>query len=388
MESNLMSQWSPDYVRKNPEACIREMKETNERIISFLQKGDDKSAVAGMDRLLNSAVAVNNSGVCDMKTFLADNSASQGMIIVCGLDGVSDAKRRQTALTAFEDALDFSQGRLSEFHKQMISDLKNGVDFDTLRARYGRSFPHDVIRSLSKNTQSFETLLLVSQQQAIKAKKRRKKIIILVSLAITVISALTATKLTVDHYTKRPSGSQTEIEREIAQTQPPTEPPTEPHTEPPTEPPTEEPEPTPDVVYHYSGVYTDPRGIFRITLPEVWSEYGMVCTYRRNTSYVIEPSHAVAHDESDFSRMEGSGHYGQVINIIVEYDKSAELWLQNGGGILAETPEYTVYWFPPTDVRFWMGNDYPADQQAIIEQEYRSLMDTRDAIIDSFELIE
>lgn len=55
------------------------------------------------------------------------------------------------------------------------------------------------------------------------------------------------------------------------------EPSVQPVTIAPTTPPTELPtERTPDTLYHYSGTYTDPRGIITVQLPDAWGDFGKI----------------------------------------------------------------------------------------------------------------
>ena len=69
-----------------------------------------------------------------------------------------------------------------------------------------------------------------------------------------------------------------DVENEIGrQTELSSEPSSQSATVKPTSPPTEQStERTPDTLYHYSGTYTDPRGIITVELPDVWGDFGKI----------------------------------------------------------------------------------------------------------------
>ena len=56
------NEWTREFVSANPDFCIRKLKETNEQIIDWLKQGEHKTAVAGLDRVLNGLITMTNAG--------------------------------------------------------------------------------------------------------------------------------------------------------------------------------------------------------------------------------------------------------------------------------------------------------------------------------------
>ena len=190
--------WTAEYVVNNYYDCFARLSEVNEKVIFLFRKGDSKAAVAGMDRMINGAVTIHNSLSVDMSRFLAANSFCEGLLITCAMDSAPDAKRRESAAAAFEDARSFSPEYDGETTRQYIRALSSGRSFGEIRDGLCPRYWNDVESILKKNYDLLRAARdsLTQEVDAQRRRSRRRKLIIIaVSLAITLTSAFTTAKV-------------------------------------------------------------------------------------------------------------------------------------------------------------------------------------------------
>ncbi len=144
------AEWTQSFVSENSTFCFEFLQSTNQRVIELLKQGDYAAALAGIDRMLSGAATMHKAQVSNMLPFLATNSFNAGIIATCGLKGVPDDKRRQTAIAAFEDARDFSSADLQNLATTVIGMLKSGRSFESIKAEISPNFPQDVIELMSE----------------------------------------------------------------------------------------------------------------------------------------------------------------------------------------------------------------------------------------------
>ena len=139
------NEWTPSFVRENKNFCLTFLQDTNVRVIDCLKQGKHDAAVVGIDRMLNGAIVLHNSGAANMKPFLATNSFNQGIIFVCGMKDRPEQKRRQAAVTAFSDARDFSASELGNIAGDVIRMLQSGRALNRIADEVCPSFPQDLV---------------------------------------------------------------------------------------------------------------------------------------------------------------------------------------------------------------------------------------------------
>lgn len=154
------NEWTKDFVLSNKSFCVGFLKETNERIIELVEQKDYKASIAGLDRILNGLITMQNAGAGNCRPYICGLSFVEGVIIACGLSEASDDKRRECALKAFMDARDFSNGNMREFANQAISALESGIGFEKFKQDFDPDFPNGtVLDLLSDTTHKFDNLL-------------------------------------------------------------------------------------------------------------------------------------------------------------------------------------------------------------------------------------
>ncbi|MBR5922545.1 MAG: SH3 domain-containing protein [Clostridia bacterium] len=143
------NQWTVEFARQRGIFCINFLKETNAKVIEKLREGNCKAAAAGIDRMLNGAVTLQNAGEYDMRPFLATYSFNQGLIAVCGITDASEEQRRQAAIAAFSDARDFSNASLREIAVSVIGMLQSGQNLQSIKTEICPNFPSELIGLMS-----------------------------------------------------------------------------------------------------------------------------------------------------------------------------------------------------------------------------------------------
>ena len=154
------NEWTKEFVVSNKSFCVNFLKETNEKIIQLVRQNDYKSSIAGLDRMLNGLITMQNAGVGNCRPYLCGLSFVEGIIIACGLSEAPSDKRRDTALKAFMDARDFSTGGMKEYAEQAIDALQSGMSFEAFKNNFDPNFPNDtVLDMLSDTTHRFDNLM-------------------------------------------------------------------------------------------------------------------------------------------------------------------------------------------------------------------------------------
>ena len=139
------NQWTVEFAKQKGAFCISFLKETNAKVIEKLREGNYKAAAAGIDRMLNGAVTLHNTGDYDMRPFLSTYSFNQGIITVCGITDAPEQQRRQAAISSFSDARDFSTASLREISIGVINMLQSGQSLLSIKTEICPNFPSEII---------------------------------------------------------------------------------------------------------------------------------------------------------------------------------------------------------------------------------------------------
>lgn len=154
------NEWTKDFVLSNKSFCVSFLKETNELIIKYVKEKNYKASIAGLDRMLNGLITMQNAGIGNCRPYICGLSFVEGDIIACGLFEAPNDRRRDIALKAFMDARDFSTGGIGELANQAINALESGISFERFKQDFDPNFPDDtVLDMLSDTTHRLDDLL-------------------------------------------------------------------------------------------------------------------------------------------------------------------------------------------------------------------------------------
>lgn len=106
------------------------------------------AAIAGLDRMLNGAIVMQNAGVADMRPFLSSNSFYEGVIITCGIKNASESKLKETAVAAFSDARDFASSDLKYTYSNVLAMFQSGRSLSSIANQICPKFPDDIIKEM------------------------------------------------------------------------------------------------------------------------------------------------------------------------------------------------------------------------------------------------
>ncbi len=179
--------WTKSYVQANAAACVEFLIETNRRISSMLYEKNYAAAIAGMDRVLNGLVTMQNAGCGNFGSHIAVMSFAEGTVIAFGeveYNGktASEANRRATAIKAFEDARDFaSSEQLKSTAAQVISLLKSGQSLASIAQEQELDLPEEAIDGVDTVTRQLEKLLASG---AVAKKKGKGCLVALIALLL------------------------------------------------------------------------------------------------------------------------------------------------------------------------------------------------------------
>lgn len=143
--------WTESYVSSNRTECLDFLKETDYLVVNYVRQKNYSAAVAGLDRILNGLVVMQNGRCGDFRSHIAMFSQCEAAIAAFGAFGPSatESRRRETALKLFEDARDFAKSeRTKEILSGVISALKSGAPLARIQEEYDPDFPQSVIDNL------------------------------------------------------------------------------------------------------------------------------------------------------------------------------------------------------------------------------------------------
>lgn len=144
--------WTERYASSNRAECLEELRGINSLVVTYLRQKNYKAAAVGLDGILNGLIALQNGKCGDFRSHIAMFSLCEASIIAFGALGadISESRRRETALSLFEDARDFSKSKATkEILCNMIAELKSGVPPAKIKQKYDPDFPQSEIDMLT-----------------------------------------------------------------------------------------------------------------------------------------------------------------------------------------------------------------------------------------------
>lgn len=139
------NEWTPAFVSSNQIFCVQVLQDTCGTIVDLVRGRQYKPAVAGLDRLLNGLILMQNHGSRDFGSHICFCSWAEAEIIAFGMVDAPEDKRREIALKLYEDARDFAQ---SEKTKAIISaairDLRSGKPLNAVQQTHDPDFPGSI----------------------------------------------------------------------------------------------------------------------------------------------------------------------------------------------------------------------------------------------------
>lgn len=138
--------WTKSYVLSNRSACIACLREINLLVIRYIRQENYKSAIAGLDRILNGLVTMSNSGCGNFRSHMSMFSLAEGTLIAsCPIAEATEEYIRETAIKSWEDARDFAQ---NESTKQIVENMINSFNAGESINQTDPEFPDSIIELL------------------------------------------------------------------------------------------------------------------------------------------------------------------------------------------------------------------------------------------------
>ncbi len=196
--------WTPQYVRSNTPECIDFLIETNERIIRLLYNVENAAAIAGLDRVINGLVVMQNAGCGNFRPHISLLSMVEGLVMLFGPvvapDGriATESKRRETAISALEDARDFSSSDdMKQTYTWLISEIRSGTSVEKIKAESNVDIPGDLVENITAvNRQLAKAKALGSSGTAAPSPAPKKKsgcmpkLLLIGALVVVVLFAI------------------------------------------------------------------------------------------------------------------------------------------------------------------------------------------------------
>lgn len=138
--------WTKSYVSSNRSACLARLREINLTVIGCINQKDYKSAIVGLDRILNGLVIMSNSGCGNFRSHMSMFSLAEGTILVANpFEGVNEEKVRENAIKVLSDARDFAQNESTKrIVENMITSFHAGKSIEQIEPE----FPDSVVELL------------------------------------------------------------------------------------------------------------------------------------------------------------------------------------------------------------------------------------------------
>lgn len=147
--------WTARYVSWHTSECLRFLRDTNMMVVELMRQGEYQAAVAGLDRIINGLIVMQNSRCGDFRAHLCMLSWCEGNIIALGVDA-PEGKRREAAMMMYRDACDFAKSdSTKESLKEIMYALNARMTLQEFAEEVEPNFPEDTIEILEKVTSQF-----------------------------------------------------------------------------------------------------------------------------------------------------------------------------------------------------------------------------------------
>lgn len=143
------NEWTSTFVSSNRSYCMRALQETCGTVIDLVRNGQYEPAVAGLDRLLNGMILMQNYALCNYSSHICFCSWAEAEIVAFGINNAPEDKRREVALKLFEDARDYAQNENTvSTISGVIRDLRSGKPLAAVRQTHDPNFPDSILSIL------------------------------------------------------------------------------------------------------------------------------------------------------------------------------------------------------------------------------------------------
>lgn len=144
--------WTPRYVSWHTRECLHFLQETNKMVVELLKQGQYEACVAGLDRIINGLIVMQNSKCGDYRAHLCMLSWCEGNIISMGVDA-PEGKRREAALMMYQDACDFAKSdSTKEGLKEVMYALQSCMTLEEFTEKVEPNFPEETLDILEQIT--------------------------------------------------------------------------------------------------------------------------------------------------------------------------------------------------------------------------------------------
>ncbi len=142
--------WTAAYASANTAECLAFLRQTNTQAAELVREKRYEAAVAGLDRILNGLIVLQNSKVGNFRPHICMFSWCEANVIFMGVDAPED-KRRQTALALYRDACDFAGSESTrQSLREIIEALESGMAADEFRRELEPTFPTETADMMEK----------------------------------------------------------------------------------------------------------------------------------------------------------------------------------------------------------------------------------------------
>lgn len=146
-----INEWTESIVKSNEESCFEVLLEKNDEVVEFLECGEYVSAVSNLDQMINGMKTMLTAGIRDMGKFLSITTYDKGMVVLYGLDNLSEEERKKSAIECFSFVANM-HGPMEEDAKGMINLLNSGASIEDTQAVGCPFFPIETSYLISDTT--------------------------------------------------------------------------------------------------------------------------------------------------------------------------------------------------------------------------------------------
>ncbi len=147
MDRNDPNQWTPQFIRSEPQFCMSILRQINETVAGLIEERQFAPAIAGLDRIINGLITLQNAGG-SFKPHICFFSWAEAELVAFGVDAPV-YRRRDTAIQLFKDACDFASGDTVKNNlRPLIKELETGASLEELQKAFDPEFPNSVVEML------------------------------------------------------------------------------------------------------------------------------------------------------------------------------------------------------------------------------------------------
>lgn len=143
------SDWTSTFVSSNRSFCMRTLQDTCGTIVDLVRSGQYEPAVAGLDRLINGMILMQNYASCNYSSHICFCSWAEAELVAFGITSSPEDKRREVALKLYEDARDFAQNENTRSTiSAVIRDLRSRKPLTAVQQTHDPNFPGSILSIL------------------------------------------------------------------------------------------------------------------------------------------------------------------------------------------------------------------------------------------------